>query len=307
MKRTLLGLTWLPIPLLLSILYIGPWIGPFFPESERPYVYRQFVPLAVRAIRSVSDSSWVQSVAMVLLLCAVGFAIISYQLYLSFDEHHTRAVRFAVISLFFLLLISAFPKHTYDVPTAMFFALALLLVARRQLLAYMLLFPFMCVNRETSILLTILFAIYFWRKLDRRTYLALLAVQVLIFLAIRLTLTWTFADLPGSDIWIRPGRNWQMYVNDRPATILFLLAAGLLACLVESKWNRAPELARTAFLIFAPLLGALYFLSGVSFEIRVFVELVPVVALLVSAQENRNSPPPQALAESSLGPASRGA
>lgn len=269
------------VPFALALGYVSQ--GMFSLETERPYIYRQFVPLLAGLIQWLTGGELSQAFMSVITLCSIGFAVASYQLHRSFHGDGPRATSFVLGNLLVLFLIISFPKHTYDVPTAMFFTLVLVLFARGHLTAYALLFPLICLNRETAILLTLLFAVYFFRRLERRTYLGLLVFQVLVYVSIRLALMWIFADTPGSALWIRPLENWQMYFQDPPSTILFLLVVGLVVYLARDHWARTPELARAAFLVFAPLLALLYVVSGVSFEIRVFVELLPVVMVIVAS------------------------
>src|ERR1043165_6626612 len=98
-----------------------------------------------------------------------------------------------------LLLLAVFPRQVqiYDMPTAMFFALGLLFLERRQLTAFSVIYPLSCLNRETTILLTLLFAVHFYRTLDRRSYWAHLAFQCVVYAVIFVTIRLIFANAPG--------------------------------------------------------------------------------------------------------------
>jgi len=191
-----------------------------------------------------------------------------------------RAGLFVIVTVGILLLIAVFPQHVYDLPTAMFFTLSLVCFQRRQLLPYVLLFPFSCLNRETTILLTLLFAVYFFRRMDRRTYLLHLVFQLVVYGVIFLAVRWIFANAPGQDAYFNPRFNLQIYAARPLLTAIFLGLAALVVGLVRIKWRRAPELCRTAFLVFAPILVVMYVLIGRTFEVRVFIELVPVVGII---------------------------
>ncbi len=191
-----------------------------------------------------------------------------------------RAALFSVLVMELLLLIAVFPLHNYDVPTAMFFTLSLGFFQRGRLLAYACLFPFACLNRETTILLTVLFAVYFFRRLDRGAYLRHLLFQFVVYVGIYGWLRWRFAGFPGQAVYFDPLGNLQMYAQSPIATIIFLVVVAVIAWLVVAHWRRAPALMRTAFLVFAPILFVLFFLVGRSFEISFFIELVPVVAVI---------------------------
>ena len=191
-----------------------------------------------------------------------------------------RAEMFVIVMMAAAVSLSKFQRKVYDLPTALFFTLTLAFFQRRQLRAYALLFPLATLNRETSILLTLLFAVYFFRRLDRRAYLLHLVYQLVIYGTITIALRVIFADLPGQSVYFQLPTNLQLY-RRAPigATVLFLSMLAILA-LVWIKWRRAPQLARTAFLVFAPLLTLFFFLVGWGFEVRFFLELLPVVMIV---------------------------
>jgi hypothetical protein len=191
-----------------------------------------------------------------------------------------RAEMFVIVMMAAAVSLSMFQRKVYDLPTALFFTLTLAFFQRRQLRAYALLFPLATLNRETSILLTLLFAVYFFRRLDRRAYLLHLVYQLVIYGTITIALRVIFADLPGQSVYFQLPTNLQLY-RRAPigATVLFLSMLAILA-LVWIKWRRAPQLARTAFLVFAPLLTLFFFLVGWGFEVRFFLELLPVVMIV---------------------------
>jgi hypothetical protein len=183
-----------------------------------------------------------------------------------------------MVSILFLLITA--DKQLYDLPAVFFMTVSLVLMQRRKLRIYAFLFPFICLNRETAILLTVLFAVYFFRRLERRTYLIHVIYQLAVYIAIRLTLLWMFSDAQGTPLYFRPGENLQLYAQEFVASHMFLLLVVAVLGIVAARWRYAPELIRTAFLIFTPALAVVYICFGVSFEIRVFVELLPVVAMI---------------------------
>src|SRR3990172_12227636 len=132
MKR-ILPLFWIGLTLLLSWMQGSLWLyaNQSF-ETERPYIYRQFVPVSARQISSLTDLSINQAIVFVIVLCALGFAFAARYLYKSFHEQTTNPWRvdlFVILSvnLLFLTLVLQ-PKQMYDVPTAFFFTLALALL-----------------------------------------------------------------------------------------------------------------------------------------------------------------------------------
>jgi len=267
--------------LLSALFYTQPWLQDGGIELVRPFVYRQFIPLTASLIAMLTGMALGPSVVTVIVLCAIGFALASAWLYQSFyQQESAKAALFALLMVGILFAMIEYPKHNYDVATAFFFTLALVLLQRERLIAYACLFPLICLNRETALLLPLLFAVHFFRKLEPKLYWGSLFYQLISFLVIRVALMWIFAQVPGSMFYFRPAENLQMYSMAPLTTNFFLLFLVTVVCLVAAKWTSAPALMRTAFLIFAPILVILYLFLGTSFEIRVFVELLPVVAII---------------------------
>jgi hypothetical protein len=268
----------------LASWYAWQWIGMEALETERPFVYRQFVPLAAGGIRALSGLPINQAVVVVIVVCSVTFVFAARYLYNSFYATGSlHADRFALLMAGLLFLLAAYPKHTYDVPTAMFFTLALALLKKGRFKLYAWLFPLVCLNRETAILLTVLFAVYFYRRLDRRVYWIYMGYQTVVYVLIRLALMWIFAGEPGQPFYFRPMENWKIYTSAIFTTNIFLLFVIAVGYILFLKWRSSPALMRSAFLVFTPLLAVSYLLLGVSFEIRVFIELLPVVGMIAAS------------------------
>lgn len=191
-----------------------------------------------------------------------------------------KAEVFVVVVVGLLLLMAVFPQHIYDVPNAMFFSTSLLLLERRQLTAFAVLYPLSCLNRETTILLTLLFAVHFFGQMDRRTYWLHLAFQCMVYALIFVTIRLVFAGAPGHDFYPSLVSNLQRYIQAPLTTTILLLVVAAIAGLLLVKWQRAPLLMRTALLIFAPILIVMHLLIGRAFEVRVFIELLPVVSII---------------------------
>jgi hypothetical protein len=194
-----------------------------------------------------------------------------------------RADLFVLLNVELLFPFIVRDKHIYDVPTAFFFTLALGLLKRERFTAYALLFPLICLNRETAILLTLFFGVYFFQKMAMGEYLARVGYQALVYAAIRIYLFFVLAEAPGVTAFFRPVENLRMYIEYPILSAIFLLCVSAVLLLVILKWPRADRFLRTAFLTVAPALALIYLIFGVTFEYRVFLELFPVVMIMVTA------------------------
>jgi hypothetical protein len=77
---------WLPLTLILAFIYAEVWIQGVGIETEKPFVFRQFVPLIARLIASLTGMRIGAAVVLVVLVCAAGFAWSAHYLYRSFHE-----------------------------------------------------------------------------------------------------------------------------------------------------------------------------------------------------------------------------
>jgi hypothetical protein len=173
----------------------------------------------------------------------------------------------------------------YDLATAAFFAWCLGFLARGRIGAYLGAFALANINRETTIFLALVFMVYFFSRMEWRRYLALSALQLVIFMATRAGIMALFADHPGDNILIRPIENIQLFLQSPAWGLAHWALITLVLWLCLRRWRSAHSLLRTAFLVMAPALLVLYLVAGWAFEVRVFAEVYPVIwAILWSSR-----------------------
>jgi len=169
----------------------------------------------------------------------------------------------------------------YDMASAMFMAICLGLMARRAWLVYGLMFALGCVNRETMVLLVGVFAIHYWGRLSWQEWLVLMGCQIFLFLTIRTGLMVIFASAGGAPFWLRPRENVLFFLQIPWLCGLHWLGVCFVLWSCLRRWQDKPRLLRSAFVVMASALMALYLFFGWAFEVRVFAELFPVVWLMV--------------------------
>jgi hypothetical protein len=186
----------------------------------------------------------------------------------------------AAVELFMILFF--LECKVYDLATALLFAASLGLLARGKLTAYFVLFPFACLNRETSFLLTAVFAVYFYSRLSFRDWSIGVGCKVLAFVIIRLCLMFAFANNAGVPFLFRLQENIADHLQYPGRSLLFLAGVLITVWLCARHWHAKPLLLQTAFLVLAPALMVMYLLFGWAFELRVFAELYPLAVVLAT-------------------------
>lgn len=168
--------------------------------------------------------------------------------------------------------------YLYDFSTLLLFTLALGCLQRARVRAFYVVFVLGCLNKETMILATLLFAAVEMDRMPRSRLWRHLAAQALIFAAVEWALGRAYAHNPGA------GAEWHLVKNLRlmrahpdVASVAFLVSGAILTL---ARFGQKPVLLRRgAIVVLAPLLVSYLFL-GIYGEIRVFYEAYPILFLL---------------------------
>jgi hypothetical protein len=247
----------------------------------KPFVYRQLLPLMTRFVIFITGLDASLIITGLIFLCALGF-VYSFR-YLQnyfFKDSISKDVVWA-LSIELLFIILMFNSHQYDMATVFLVTLCLGLMIKHQTLNwYYFVFLLACINRETMFILIAFYAIWFYSRLNRKDYLIGLICQICAYLIIKISMAVIFADNAGVLMAFRPLENLFMYIQFPILTILSVLVTSLIGYLIIRKWNDKPDFFKISFLVFAPILIGLYFLAGVTFEYRVFIEIYPVIVLM---------------------------
>lgn len=238
--------------------------------STKPFVYRQLVPILARLISGMGIR--IDYAIIFVVVCAgVGFYLALRELFFTYYPHSEASDFLVTLSVLGGLFMFEKCSTYYDLMTAFLFTLALLFIAQGKLSSYLLLFPLICLNRETAFLLTIFLLIY-------NKNIVAFVYQVLAWMGIRVILSAVFAQRSGAAAWVEPIENLQKFIENYPTTILHLFIISVLLFFVLKDWDTKP--LTTAFVVFAPLLVVMYIVLGQAFEVRVFWEIYPIIVVM---------------------------
>ena len=286
-------------------------------KAARPFVYRALMPVSIRLLASivpphtkaaVSSKLGENHLAQEVLSrfnsepeCAVESVIALALLFLSLLGF-VYALRYLLTGVFraphafsdlvpllavlglvpFFTVVPVFnPGYLYDFSTLLLFTLGLGLMVRAKWRAYLLIFVLGCLNKETAILLTLVFAVHFYRnpRIDRTRFAGILSLQIVVFAGIRLLVTWLFKENPGSLMEFHLHRHWDVFKRYPLLVMASTLLWILIAFLMFYKWKEKPNFLLHGTLIIIPLF-ILYMGWGWPYELRVFYEVYPIVILL---------------------------
>ena len=279
--------------------------------APKPYIYRQLMPLMIQGSVSIIPGddegglpSFISRIPVVrwmvvaaewepdyyaeyfwatwwMFLSLAGFTF-AFRVLMKAFYNVSEGVANGVSLLVLCLIPMFFDKcsYLYDFPVLLLFTLGLYLMYREKWAWFLIVFTIGCLNKETTILLTMIYFIYF-RKDDffaKRKFYGMLILQGLIFAAVKAGLYQIFRDNPGGMAQFHLV-DYNLYTIGK-LSIEAVVSLGLIALFIFRGWKDKPEFLRDALWIAVPLFVLTFFLGYID-EQRDFYELYPVVVLLV--------------------------
>lgn len=278
----------------------------------KPFVYRTLLPSAVRLVTSIIPentkqdfSYWAENnsfavkvlskfkweskfiteyiIAMIFMLSAlIGFVYAYKYLFIAVqvcDEWFTNLS--VLVTLSILPVMFQYYSYLYDFLLLFLFTLALGLMIREKWVPFIIVYLISCFNKETTILLTLIFWIYFFKKenFPGRLFVQLLSIQFSVFVIIKIILFFVFKNNPGTFV--------EFHLIDHNLRIFngftintFGIWFGFIL-LIAYRWNEKPKFLRDAVWIIVPLLISAFFLGFID-ELRDYYEVYPVIAMLIA-------------------------
>lgn len=278
--------------------------------AYRPYVMRALVPFAVRLLRGLVPAGlepflqqdicarlplldklmdylkWEKAYLMeyaigVVLLYAslLGFMMVLRRFARRLYEMDQRLADLLPIGAVLVLPIF-FRRGThylYDFPALVLFLLGLLLLLERRWIWYYVVLILGLLNKETAILLVLPFVLHLSHKMERKRLIGHIALQMTIFLVIKLGLFLLFRDNPGTTF--ENNLRWNLRVSLRPYEYGALLDVLSIVLLVGYRFVQKPLFLRQSLWLLFPFFLS-YVVGGLYSEIRVFYEIYPILFLL---------------------------
>lgn len=251
-------------------------------QEMRPFVYRVLLPLLARALDQIFRIGPVPALAVVVIFFSVATY---YSIKLLSDtflkDERGSLVAFLACEALFIVLIQE--SKVYDLATPGFFALSLWTLAHRRFWSYYILFPLATLNRETTFLVSLFYAAYYVHgPISRRHWFYGCVYQGLAYFLIRMFTMAGFADLPGAPFILSWRHVLNVYAAYLPLTLAFGACLAIISYFILRGWTQKPVFLRFAFLTIFPVQLGLHLTLGWPYELRVFAESIPIIALLAT-------------------------
>ena len=266
MKRTL---ELIVVVLILAYYNAVMWYGHVFELSQtvsleymKPYVYRQLVPVIIRAM------GWVRvDIATVIVTTCAGVGF--YLSLCTLLKNKPLLPLFAV--LIGLFLFSMWHK-VYDFMTAWLWTILFLKLLDRNYKGFSMLFLLLCLNRIETALFII--PIYFLIERNWKFSILLSVLFVLLFVFLR----FYFSDNVGVSALVEPTKNIHRLITHWELSLAHLLIFAVPFLLAVRQFSIIGQF----YLILFPVFVVLYVVFGQAFEIRVFWEIYPLLISIIS-------------------------
>lgn len=208
----------------------------------------------------------------------IGFALIFIKFILIFYSADNRVVYLlSLISVAGLPLFFKYYSYLYDFPQLFLFTLGLYLLVKSKWTFYLIVLAVSTLNKETSILLIFIYLLYYKNKLSKPVFTKLLVYQIVIFILLKMVLTITFINNPGSLVEFHLLRNLKM----EPYSISQFVSLIIIGIAIVYDWKNKPTFLKISLSIIIPL-TFLSFLFGFFDEYRDYYEVYPILFLLIT-------------------------
>jgi len=279
-------------------------------KASKPFVYRVLLPATVRVLSApvpqtlrntisnkIEDNislnklfkklKWEKELAveysfamLIMFLSLWGFSIaIRYLFILFYNTSSWFADSVSVLALLGLPTMFQYTSFIYDFPLLLLYTLGLIFLYKQDWIKFLIIFLVGCINKETTILLTLVFYIFYKSSLKKELFNKLLIAQFAIFLLIKSLLYFIFKNNQGTFI--------EFHLIDHNLRLLtgydLTLAAAVLGLilLVFYKWNEKPNFLKTSLWMFIPLVILTLFLGYLD-ELRDYYEVYPIVIIFIT-------------------------
>ncbi len=288
--------------------------------ADRPFAYRVFLPMVANFLKPVVPKSialkletgldtivgdkiimkrfsgrlfprQVATILVMMYLSLVGFVFAIWRLLQKLGYNSKVQYVFPLLALVGCMVFFGF-GYMYDLPVLFFFSMSLLLMFEKRWGWFLLIFACATLNKETSIFLFPVFALYFYNRMPRRKFAILSASQIGIYGLVHGIVMFVFRNNPGSIV------QWHFYdqidkfkeiVQTTPILLVeWMATVAIIIILVAYRWSYKPLFLRIALSIL-PVFLILFVLWGFPLEIRSMLEVYPIVVILML--------PPQAMSQ----------
>jgi len=246
----------------------------------RPFAYRVLLPLLTDVAQRVVplDPTVYQIIWM--YVSFLGFIVVFRRLAQTFWVPSRRLDYAVLFAIPLVIPWSIEVRYFYDLPVLCLFTCGIVCMARRRWGWLLICYSAACFNKETTLLLTVMFAVCYAQDCRRGWYWRQIGMQLGIYGCVRAALMYIFRNFPGQVVEYHVMDHILVYLHHPVKTCACLAAIGLFVLLMLHDARSKPDFLKRALLATLPLMVVLYVLFGFPYEFRVFYEVYGLIILL---------------------------
>lgn len=246
-------------------------------QAQLPFQHRILSPLAALTIMRYTTAGYNRAASMIALLALMTMFAAIYR------EAGTRGLVIAFIALWPSLSV----RYVYDLTHPLFMVGLTIAAMRRNAWAWFALFIVGTFNRETTLYLAPALGLIYWRREGLLRAVIMVSASCAAWVAIKALLSHWFGAPPIPFDLLAINYNYLLYGAGHPRILLFFALGGAWT-LIPLAWKEM-TFERRALLTSLPVAFACLLVFGNIWEIRIFGDLAPVVALALGSVENGRS------------------
>lgn len=230
-----------------------------------------------------TDMLYMRAVMLVLsYIFLLGYAAALYKIGGVLFPRQIAVTLFLPILGMLMPVFTNFPSlWVYDFPTLCLAACCYYCMTVKQWRWYYFWLILACINKESALFVIIFYFLWFWSRMERRTLATHMAAQILIYAAIKLAIYTHYGSAsvaPFMGVGFFPYHivTWLWQYNYSTFVTL-----AMLAFLLVFNWQEKPAFARCGLLML-PVAYAAFLVRGRPSEYRVFFDIYPLLALLIT-------------------------
>ncbi len=179
-----------------------------------------------------------------------------------------------IISLIFLFSLVIFLnfRYIYDFVTLFLFLICIFNIVKKNNFSYLFFFTLCVYNKETSLFLILFYSLLYPPKTKNSSIMIFL--QLLIYFSIRFSIYILYKNNPGFTI----SPHFDLCIGNflSPFKIESFFSHILIFILIFAKFKEKPVWIKKGLILF-PIYLVLYLFFGISGEIRVFLDIYPII------------------------------
>ena len=259
----------------------------------------------------VMATNWsVAAVGALLAVLALALSLFALRRLLIALYHPPPVVAdfFPLVLIALLPAFKGYSNFVYDYPQLLLFTMGILFIVEQRWRGYYIILVLTLLNKETAVLLPVLFAVTQFDAMERGRLVRHIAAQGVIAAVVLGSLVWMFHDNPGETTEFHLSRNIAYLMDYRnyfcleafdecplaPSGLRIWLPVGLnlplwllIGAFVGVGWRDAPTVMKRSLPVILVPLVLLQLFFGFVDEIRVLYEALPVLIALMYAAAAR--------------------